>query len=140
MSSDFVFKHPNYIYSLARSCLHHSRSPWTDGHFEASSVSFGSSFEWRRRGAVRRRRRTAHRRRCEVQIRAAKKMGEPVGSTPVRSPSTQIGSDDNQRQRGQRERNRQRIMLDAPRNGTPAPILPEVPRERESERLCPTVR
>ena len=43
----------------------------------------------------------AHRRRCEVQIRAAKKMGEPVGSTPVRSPSTQIGSDDNQRQRGQ---------------------------------------
>ena len=50
LSSDFVFKHPNYIYSLARSCLHHSRSPWTDGHFEAS-MSFGSSSEWRRRGA-----------------------------------------------------------------------------------------
>ena len=42
----------------------------------------------------------AHRRRCEVQIRAAKKMGEPVGSTPVRSPSTQMGSDDNQKAKG----------------------------------------
>ena len=45
--------------------------------------------------AARRSAASAHRRRCEVQIRAAKKMGEPVGSTPVRSPSTQMGSDDN---------------------------------------------
>ena len=51
--SDCAFKHPNYQYWLARSCPDHSRSPWTDGHFEAS-VSFGSSFEWRR-GTVRRR-------------------------------------------------------------------------------------
>ena len=51
--SHCAFKQTNYQYWLARSCPDHSRSPWTDGHFEAS-VSFGSSFEWRR-GTVRRR-------------------------------------------------------------------------------------